>query len=399
MMSTHTTSYDDPIDSILSGGIWLGIVLYFTVNYLQSYWYYALLVNHVIFQTMIGHCAATFEVNELGLWAHSLITGPAGIVATLIGNSLTPQGHAGHHYNPLSNFALYSTYWDDRYGTAKPANTPQPFPLMCLGFAYGIFGLWIVQLVLSSNVWVLALIFVPRRVQAALLNPVASWVTRVQLWDRVRVLYQVTYAEKGAAGEFKGKGKQRYIFCYHPQNIIARGAWYTFAGAGQMKGWGVGGGGEEQKGVRGRGKGAQEGGWGQEAGGAGGGGMGGQEVGSKGMGGQDGGLVCFCRWVVRQEAKLPSVGGGQSAQERGRTRRRGVGWAIAKGCGEWGREWGQEARGCGQEEGTGGRGWAGGGEKGGRGGGRQAGGGGGGGRAGGETGRGAEQARGRNEPN
>jgi hypothetical protein len=67
-----------------------------------------------------------------------------------------------------------------------------------------------------------------------LLGGAASrFVTRLPVWDWLRRDFLVTYAAPGEPGAFEADPTKRYIFCYQPWGVQARGAWYTFAGKGR----------------------------------------------------------------------------------------------------------------------------------------------------------------------
>lgn len=61
----------------------------------------------------------------------------------------------------------------------------------------------------------------------------ARWASRLRVWDVLRSEQGVTYAAPGEPGAFGGDAAKRYIFCYQPMGVQARGAWYTFAGKGE----------------------------------------------------------------------------------------------------------------------------------------------------------------------
>jgi hypothetical protein len=61
----------------------------------------------------------------------------------------------------------------------------------------------------------------------------SRFVTRLPIWDWMRNDLLITYAAPGEPGAFKADPTKRYIFCYQPWGVQARGAWYTFAGKGR----------------------------------------------------------------------------------------------------------------------------------------------------------------------
>ena len=254
MLNVLTTGVLDPVDAWIDAGLQMAVVAYIGCFWLNSYWFYALTVHSMCVLQISGHSGARVQSNDLSGWLHLLLT-PTFITQGIFGNTAADVHHAGHHLNPMSNFSLYLTFWDDVYGTAKPAYIHHPVALMAVDLVYMTSLLqWVVWML--NNIHLTAFIavahvIVPWRIQALLVSPTSSWVPRLSIWDKLRSAYLISYAPKGIPGHFPmpaaaakgtagmpvpaaaggGTGtQQRYIFCYHPQNVIARGAWYTFAG-------------------------------------------------------------------------------------------------------------------------------------------------------------------------
>jgi len=94
---------------------------------------------------------------------------------------------------------------------------------------------WAAQAPVAFAALVATLVLTPlSRLSFALLGGAASrFVTRIRVWDWLRRDYLISYAAPGEPGAFKADPTRRYIFCYQPWGIQARGAWYTFAGKGR----------------------------------------------------------------------------------------------------------------------------------------------------------------------
>jgi sterol desaturase/sphingolipid hydroxylase (fatty acid hydroxylase superfamily) len=252
MLNVLTTGVLDPVDAWLDAGLQMALVAYIGCFCLNSYWFYALTVHSMCVLQISGHSGARVQSNDLGGWLHLLLT-PTFITQGIFGNTAADVHHAGHHLNPMSNFSLYLTFWDDLYGTSKPAYIHHPVPLMALDLVYMtsllMWVMWMLSNIHTAAFIAVAHIITPWRIQALLVSPLSAWVPRLSLWDKLRSAYMISYEAKGTAGAFeqvlsaaaarapakagaamKSSSRQRYIFCYHPQNIIARGAWYTFAG-------------------------------------------------------------------------------------------------------------------------------------------------------------------------
>jgi sterol desaturase/sphingolipid hydroxylase (fatty acid hydroxylase superfamily) len=230
-LDSFTTGFMDPVDSIVTVGLVLAAVSYISCFLLHSYWAYAVAIHTMLIIQIGGHTGTNSPRDDLGGWLWVLLS-PTMVSLACLSNAAKPSHHFQHHWNPLCNFGLASTFWDDLYGTVKPAQLPHPFSLMMLDLAFMatllLWAQWFTQ-PLQVLPW-LAVWLLPNAVQRLIVAPFSSWVPRLSLWDKVRDAYQVTYAPKGSPGSFEADPQQRYIFCYHPQNIIARGAWYTFAG-------------------------------------------------------------------------------------------------------------------------------------------------------------------------
>jgi hypothetical protein len=128
---------------------------------------------------------------------------------------------------------------DEATGRAYPPERVAPtlrlHLLTTLGFAlpytlYAATAVWFAPLAYWSAMAAAALApALPRTFYRLLKGAPSALVSRAAVWDGVRADYRVTYARPGEPGAFAADPAHRYVFCYHPVGVQARGAWYTFA--------------------------------------------------------------------------------------------------------------------------------------------------------------------------
>jgi hypothetical protein len=144
------------------------------------------------------------------------------------------------HAEPRTNYGLFLTWLDERYGTyANPERHAPSLLLLATAVAFYIPVLSYVEAAIRSP-WTFAVLVLLHaatplaRPLTALLSGVSCrWSSRLALWDRMRADLLITYAPPGTSGAFEPKAGRRYIFCYQPMGVQARGAWYTFACKGR----------------------------------------------------------------------------------------------------------------------------------------------------------------------
>jgi hypothetical protein len=162
------------------------------------------------------------------------------LVQLVCSNGTRPMDHEDHHTNPRANFSLFFTFWDDLMGCSQHKRGRYTWPLWAPNLAFYFLLTVYYEWVLwgSPHTFALALAvhaFTPLSavIYALLGGRVSRAVTRLPYWDTLRREYLVGYAAPGQAGAFKADPSKRYVFCYQPMGIQARGAWYTFAGRGR----------------------------------------------------------------------------------------------------------------------------------------------------------------------
>ena len=165
---------------------------------------------------------------------------PFLLMQVVAANRAQPMEHEQHHTNPRSNFGLFFTFWDDLLGTANVKRRAHPWQLwaphlifyVCLTYYYQ----WVLYDAPRLFLTLLALHALGplSRLAYALLGGAASdAVSRLPVWDALRRLHMITYAPPGSPGAFEADPARRYVFCYQPMGVHARGAWHTFAGKGR----------------------------------------------------------------------------------------------------------------------------------------------------------------------
>ena len=154
-------------------------------------------------------------------------------------NTTRPMDHEDHHTNPRCNFSAFFTFWDDMYGTAYPKKQGVPLLtwLVCVSF-YLFTSLADVAMTRIPAAFLLAALLhaltpVPALTYKLLGGAVSRWVSRLPIWDRLRREALIEYAAPGEPGHLAVETSRRYVFCYQPMGVQARGAWYTFAGKGR----------------------------------------------------------------------------------------------------------------------------------------------------------------------
>lgn len=154
-----------------------------------------------------------------------------------------------HHLQPSKNMSLTFRHWDDWGGTA--AHVPGRASSSPLLIAYNLAFYYCLSHVLSllatsAAAW--AMLGAGALLLALLPAPCGGplWLRRLRVWDVLRGAYGISLdasacavaadAEPaGAAAGVQGglDGRQRYIFCYHPHGVLARGFWWTWMLQGQ----------------------------------------------------------------------------------------------------------------------------------------------------------------------
>ncbi|KIZ02802.1 hypothetical protein MNEG_5153 [Monoraphidium neglectum] len=191
---------------------------------------------------VMGHCGYELNLDDT-VGAAFLALNPFLIVNKLTASTMKPMDHEMHHADPRVNFALFFTWWDEATGRSYPRQRRAPTLLLhaitTLGFFvpyvfYVEHAIWRSPLAFWSLVALQYLVpSIPRAFYQLLGCAAARFVTRLPAWDAVRRDFEVTYAPPGAPGALAADPSKRYIFCYQPWGIQARGAWYTFAGKGR----------------------------------------------------------------------------------------------------------------------------------------------------------------------
>jgi hypothetical protein len=126
------------------------------------------------------------------------------------------------------------------YGCAYPKLPHHPLRLWALGLLFYFpavvaaqWALWDAPATFALLLALQLLTPLPRLSYAVLGGAPSRLVTRLPAWDAIRRDYLVTYARRGEPGALVADPSKRYMFCYQPMGVQARGAWYTFAGKGR----------------------------------------------------------------------------------------------------------------------------------------------------------------------
>ncbi|KAI8474440.1 MAG: hypothetical protein J3K34DRAFT_391245 [Monoraphidium minutum] len=233
------TAYDTWLDALgtsppLALIAWLALLQ-------NNYWALLVPLHTAAIIFVMGHCGYQLNLDDT-LGAAFLALNPFLISAKLTASAMRPMDHEMHHADPRVNFALFFTWWDEATGRTWPRDRLAPTLLLhaltTLGFyvpyaAYVELAIWRAPATFWSLVGLLALAPpIPRAAYRLLGGRVARFVTRLPLWDAARRDFGVTYAAGGEPGAFKADPSRRYIFCYQPWGIQARGA-AAWAGPGR----------------------------------------------------------------------------------------------------------------------------------------------------------------------
>lgn len=237
-LNVITTSFDTPADGLVSVGVPVGLIVLFAC-WTNSFWTLLILMHTIACIFVFGHCGYDLPLDEVKD-ATLLAINPFMLIQVIVFAAGRPMDHEDHHTNPRSNFSLFYTFWDDLYDCsnvkhgvmtwALAAAQAVYWPLFMLYLPWALwdhprsfFALWAANLLLP----------IPALAIQALSGAVSRAVTRLRVFDVMRRDYLVSYAEKGQPGAFEADPSRRYIFCYQPMGVQARGAWYTFACRGR----------------------------------------------------------------------------------------------------------------------------------------------------------------------
>ncbi|KAI8471046.1 MAG: hypothetical protein J3K34DRAFT_418377 [Monoraphidium minutum] len=235
-LSVTSNSFEHPLDGLLVVGIPVGFVVALGC-YVGNFWAVMVPMHTIACIFVFGHCGYDLTLDE---WQHValLALNPMLLIMMTAPNTSKPMDHEDHHTNPRVNFSLFFTYWDDFFECASPKRAPAawlPY-LVGLGF-YVPMGMYYEWIYFGPTSFFIALVLhiftpLPQLVYTVLGGPISRAVTRLPIWDALRRDLLVTYADPGSPGAFAADPARRYIFCYQPMGVQARGAYYTFAGKG-----------------------------------------------------------------------------------------------------------------------------------------------------------------------
>ncbi|GBF96565.1 diacylglycerol O-acyltransferase 2A [Raphidocelis subcapitata] len=237
-LSVTSNSFETPADGLLVVGIPVGLIALFCC-WTNNFWTFVIIMHTIACIFVFGHSGYDLPLDTV-LHATLLALNPFLLIQIIIFNAARPMDHEEHHTNPRCNFALFYTFWDDLYDCAHYKHGVITWPLAA---AHALF--WpLFQLYYPWAFWVhpksffalLAanlLLPIPALAIKLLSGRVSRALMASRMFDVLRRDLLVTYAEKGEPGAFQADPARRYIFCYQPMGVQARGAWYTFAARGR----------------------------------------------------------------------------------------------------------------------------------------------------------------------
>ncbi|GBF89940.1 diacylglycerol o-acyltransferase [Raphidocelis subcapitata] len=236
-LNVTSNSFEHPLDGFAVVGLPVGLVAWLGC-WLGNWWALLIPLHTIACIFVFGHSGYELKLVELHEVA-LLAVNPMLLIQLVTPNSARPMDHEDHHTNPRVNFSLFFTFWDDLYDTAYPKRARCAVFSSLVSLAFYVLGTffdaWVMYAPasLAAALAVHALTPLPAACYRLLGGAAARATTRLAAWDRLRREHLVSYAEKGAPGAFAADPARRYIFCYQPMGVQARGAWYTFAGKGR----------------------------------------------------------------------------------------------------------------------------------------------------------------------
>lgn len=235
-LDVTSNSFEHPVDGFLVVGIPLGCVVWLGCH-LNNFWAMVVPIHTIATLFVLGHSGYDLYVDKIADVA-LLAVSPFILVQMTSANCIHPMDHVDHHTNPRSNYGLFFTFWDDLMGSTHVKRAGTTLRLWLIGYCVYVPWVWYYEWVFlqpASFGFVLLLHVLtplPQLVYRLLGGALSRLVTRLPIWDAVRRDLQVTYASPGERGSFRADPSRRYIFCYQPMGVQARGAWYTFMGKG-----------------------------------------------------------------------------------------------------------------------------------------------------------------------
>lgn len=236
-LSVTSNSFETPADGLLVVGIPVGLVMLLGCH-IGNFWCVFVPMHTIACVFVFGHSGYDLSLDE---WHHVLLLllNPMLLIMMVNCNAAGPVDHEHHHTNPRVNFALFFTYWDDLYDCSHPKRGQLTFTLWFVSLFFfvplSVYYEWVWFGPTSFFVALVLHIFSPLPQLWYLLvkNAASNFIGRLPLWDWMRRDLLISYAEPGQAGAFEADPRKRYIFCYQPMGVQARGAWYTFCGKGR----------------------------------------------------------------------------------------------------------------------------------------------------------------------
>ncbi|KIY96715.1 hypothetical protein MNEG_11249 [Monoraphidium neglectum] len=236
-LNVTSNSFEHPIDGLMVVGIPVGFVALLGCH-IGNFWTLFVPMHTIACIFVFGHSGYDLALDE---WHHValLAINPMLLIQLVTANAAVPMDHEDHHTNPRVNFSLFFTFWDDLFDCSHPKRAPFTFLLWFVSLFFfvplSLYYEWIWFGPASFFAALVLHIFtpLPNAVYKLLGGVVSRTVSRLPIWDWMRRDLLLTYAEPGQPGAFDADPSRRYIFCYQPMGVQARGAYYTFAGKGR----------------------------------------------------------------------------------------------------------------------------------------------------------------------
>lgn len=221
-LNIYDSTFEHPIDSFIAKGIPFAIwtVFWFMVSNDLVAW--SIHIFTMIYIIMLGHSGYIQKP-----FVFFIIPCPFVIILYFIGTGQTNHEHELHHKYYTCNYSAFFRHTDDIFNTSYQSDRPKvDLYYLIYNLLFFIFPIFIWLFVITFPITTLVYGIYVITISDYTNGYNIEYLRRLSFWDCVRKILSVSYDNTTVPMLDSGR---KYMFCYHPHGIWARGAFFTFA--------------------------------------------------------------------------------------------------------------------------------------------------------------------------